>query len=83
LAILYQHLAVAADSGNGISAGLNFSRYSFANFKLLRCPVGEWICVDGCTLLGGNGCGVTESQHFDGTAWSGRATQSLAVRARG
>jgi len=83
----YQRVAVAADSGNGISAVLDFARYSFVNadltINLLRRPVGEWICVDARTLLSPNGCGLAESQLFDETGLIGRATQSLAVRARG
>jgi hypothetical protein len=83
----YQRVAVAADSGNGISAVLDFSRYSFVNaeltINLLRRPQGEWICVDARTLLAPNGCGLAESQLFDAAGLVGRATQSLAVRARG
>src|SRR6185436_19137139 len=41
----WQRVAVAADSGNGISAALDFARYSFVNcdltINLLRRPVGE------------------------------------------
>jgi hypothetical protein len=83
----YQRVAVAADSGNGISAVLDFARYSFVNadlsIHLLRRPLGEWICVDARTLLAPNGCGLAESQLFDEQGLIGRATQSLAVRARG
>ena len=83
----YQRVAVAADSGNGISAVLDLTRYLFVNsdltVNLLRRPVGEWICVDARTLLAPNGCGLAESQLFDETGLIGRATQSLAVRARG
>lgn len=83
----YQRVAVAADSGNGISALLDLGRYSFVNsdltFNLLRQPQGEWICVDARTLLAPNGCGLAESQLFDELGLIGRATQSLAVRARG
>ncbi|MFO1288022.1 MAG: thioesterase family protein [Rubrivivax sp.] len=83
----YQRVAVAADSGNGISAVLDFARYSFVNsdltINLLRRPQGEWICVDARTLLAPNGCGLAESQLFDEAGLIGRATQSLAVRMRG
>lgn len=83
----YQRVAVAADSGNGISAVLDFERYLFVNsdltINLLRRPVGEWICVDARTLLAPNGCGLAESQLFDEGGLVGRATQSLAVRPRG
>ena len=83
----YQRVAVAADSGNGISSVLDWARYSFVNsdltINLLRRPQGEWICVDACTLLAPNGCGLAESRLFDEAGLIGRATQSLAVRQRG
>ena len=82
----YQRVAVAADSGNGISAALDFSRYSFVNcdltVNLLRLPVGEWICLQARSLLGGNGCGLAESALYDEDGLIGRATQTLAVRLR-
>ncbi len=82
----YQRVAVAADSGNGISAVLDIRRYVFVNadltINLLRQPRGEWICIDARTLLHANGCGLAESQIFDEAGLIGRATQSLAVRAR-
>jgi hypothetical protein len=82
----YQRVAVAADSGNGISAILDFTRYSFLNLdltiNLLRKPIGEWICLDARTCLGSNGCGLAESMLYDVHGLIGRATQSLAIRTR-
>ena len=82
----YQRVAVAADSGNGISAILDFARYSFLNLdltiNLLGRPIGDWICVDARTCLGPNGCGLAESMLYDLHGFIGRATQSLAIRAR-
>lgn len=82
----YQRVAVAADSGNGISAALDFSKYVFVNcdltINLFRRPVGEWICLQSRSLLGGNGCGLAESALYDEDGLIGRATQSLAVRMR-
>jgi hypothetical protein len=82
----YQRVAVAADSGNGISAILDYQAYSFVNsdltINLLRQPVGEWICLDARTHLGSNGCGMAESALYDVHGLIGRATQSLAVRPR-
>lgn len=82
----YQRVVVAADSGNGISAALDFQRYSFVNsdltINLLRRPVGEWIALQARTALGGNGCGLAESALYDVQGLIGRATQSLAVRPR-
>lgn len=82
----YQRVAVAADSGNGVSAILDFKRYSFVNsdltINLLRRPVGDWICLDARSYLASNGCGLAESALYDIQGFIGRATQSLAVRAR-
>lgn len=82
----YQRVAVAADSGNGISAALPFDRYIFVNsdltIGLLRRPVGEWICLDARTHLGTSGSGIAQSMLYDTQGLVGIATQSLAIRAR-
>lgn len=82
----WQRVAVAADSGNGISAVLDLERYSFVNsdltIHLLRRPIGEWIALDARTWLGGGGSGIAESALYDQQGLVGRAVQSLAVRAR-
>jgi hypothetical protein len=81
-----QRVAVAADSGNGISAVLDYRKYLFVNsdltINLLRAPVGEWIGLDARTHLGPGGGGLAESALYDLQGLIGRATQSLAVRAR-
>ncbi len=83
----YQRVAVAADSGNGISAILDFQRYSFVNsdltLHLLRKPRGEWICLDARTHLGPSGGGLAESALYDTQGLVGRALQSLSVSRRG
>jgi hypothetical protein len=82
----YQRVAVAADSGNGISAALDFSKYLFINcdltINLFRRPKGEWVCLDSRSLFGDNCCGLAESALYDERGMIGRATQSLTVRAR-
>lgn len=82
----YQRVAVAADSGNGISAVLDYERYTFVNsdltINLLRPPVGEWICLQARTAWGTHGGGLAESVLYDAQGQVGRATQSLAVRQR-
>lgn len=81
-----QRVAVAADSGNGISAVLDFRRYVFVNsdltVNLLRRPQGEWICIDARTLLGPSGGGIAEALIFDTLGLAGRSTQSLSIRPR-
>lgn len=82
----YQRVAVAADSGNGVSAILDLSAYSFVNsdltINLLRKPQGEWICIEARTHLGPNGGGLAESALYDVHGLIGRATQSLSVSRR-
>lgn len=82
----YQRVAVAADSGNGISAVLDLSAYVFVNsdltINLLRRPQGEWVCLQASTYLCGQGGGLAESALYDEAGLIGRATQSLFVRAR-
>ena len=82
----YQRVAVAADSGNGISAILDLSTHVFVNsdltINLLRRPVGEWICLDARTHLSSHGGGLAESALYDEVGLIGRATQSLFVRKR-
>ena len=81
-----QRVAVAADSGNGISAVLDFRSHIFVNsdltINLLRKAEGEWICIDARTLLGPNGGGLAEARIFDSLGLIGRSTQSLAIRQR-
>jgi hypothetical protein len=81
-----QRVAVAADSGNGISAALDFRRYTFVNsdltINLLRRAEGEWICIDARTLVGPQGGGVAEARIFDAGGLAGRSSQSLLIRLR-
>jgi len=83
---VYQRVAVAADSGNGVSALLDPRQFLFVNFdltiNLLRSPRGEWVCLEARTLLGEEGSGLAESVLYDLDGVIGRATQSLFVRRR-
>lgn len=81
-----ERVAVAADSGNGISAILDFKRYLFVNsdltINLLRRPAGEWICIEARTLVGPSSGGIAEARIYDATGLVGRSIQSLALRLR-
>ncbi len=81
-----ERVAVAADSGNGISSILDFKRYLFVNadlsINLLRRPEGEWICIEARTLVGPASGGLAEARIYDATGLVGRSTQSLALRLR-
>jgi Thioesterase-like superfamily len=79
-----QRVFVAADSGNGVSAALDWRRFIFINtdltVHLLREPAGEWVCLDAVTHV--NGLGLTDTALFDERGRIGRAAQTLLVRPR-
>jgi hypothetical protein len=78
---------VAADSGNGVSAPLDYRRYIFINtdltVNLRRLPEGEWVCLDAVTYPEPNGIGMSDSALHDERGMIGRATQALLVAERG
>jgi hypothetical protein len=77
---------VAADSGNGVSAALDYRRHLFVNTELtvhlIREPAGEWVQLDAVTYVGPHGVGLSESVLYDETGRLGRAAQTLLVRRR-
>ncbi|MEV6655307.1 hypothetical protein [Streptomyces sp. NPDC051219] len=77
---------VAADSGNGISNVLDFSRTVFINpdltVHLHRHPVGEWVCVDARTSVDAPGIGLADAQLHDEKGPIGRSAQSLFIAPR-
>jgi hypothetical protein len=79
-----QRVLVAADSGNGVSAQLDYRRYLFINtdlsVHLLRPPAGEWVCLDATTHL--DALGLTDTALWDEHGRIGRAAQTLLVRRR-
>jgi hypothetical protein len=81
-----QRLLVVADSGNGVSAALDWKRYVFINVDLSvhlhRMPEGEWVCLDAVTLPETNGIGITDTALLDQRGPIGRAAQTLLVGER-
>jgi hypothetical protein len=81
-----QRVLAAADSGNGVSAALDYRRYVFINTELsvhlLRLPEGEWVCLDSVTRPGAHGIGLTETVLWDRRGRIGQAAQTLLVRER-
>jgi Thioesterase-like superfamily len=77
---------LVADSGSGISAELDPTRFIFINVDLTvvlqRDPVGEWVLLDALTTMGGNGTGLAETLLYDGTSVVGIAAQTLLIAAR-
>ncbi len=79
-------LLVAADSGNGVSAPLDYRRYVFINTDLSvairRPPVGDWVCLDAVSYAEPDGVGLSDTGLFDEGGLIGRASQSLLVGER-
>ena len=78
---------VVADSGNGVSAALDWRRFLFINVDLSvhlhRLPAGEWICLDAVTLPQADGIGLADTALYDERGPLGRAAQTLLVASRG
>ena len=81
-----QRVLTAADSGNGVSATLDWRRFLFINVDLSvhleRMPAGEWVCLDAITLPQPNGVGIADTLLLDERGRIGRGLQSLLVSAR-
>ena len=81
-----QRVAVAADSGNGVSAALDYRRFLFINTDLTihlhRLPQGEWVCLDAVTRPEPDGVGMADTLLLDERGRLGRVNQSLLVRER-
>lgn len=76
-----------ADSGNGISAALDFGKWLFVNpdlsVYLHRMPRGEWVCLDAETTIEPGGIGFAASILSDEEGVIGRGAQSLFVAPHG
>jgi hypothetical protein len=81
-----QRVLIAADSGNGVSVALDWSRYLFINVDLTvhlhRLPEGEWVCLDAVTLPEPSGIGMSDTRLFDERGAIGRGVQTLLVAER-
>jgi hypothetical protein len=81
-----QRVLVAADSGNGVSATLDWGRYLFINVDLtvhLHRPLaGEWVCLDSITIAEPLGTGLADTALYDGRGPIGRAAQTLLIDER-
>jgi hypothetical protein len=75
----------AADSGNGISASLDYRRWRFINpdltVYLMRPPVGEWVALEAATTAAA-GIGLADTTLHDRQGPIGRAAQALFVDRR-
>jgi hypothetical protein len=81
-----QRVLVVADSGNGVSATLDWDRFVFINVDLTvhlhRPPTGEWVCLDAITIPESTGMGLADTALYDERGPIGRAVQTLLVDER-
>jgi hypothetical protein len=81
-----QRVLVAADSGNGVSVTLDWTRYLFINVDLSvhlhRMPAGEWVCLGAETFPEPSGVGMADTRLFDEQGPIGRAVQTLLIAER-
>ncbi len=77
---------VIADSANGISATLDFTRWIYVNTDLTvhlqRMPRGEWVCLKAETFAESTGVGATASTLYDEEGPIGTGAQSLFIDQR-
>jgi Thioesterase-like superfamily len=82
----YQRVVIVADSGSGVSQGVDSSRWQAINVELTlaihRDPVGEWIHLDVRTTVGAEGSGRTDTVLGDPEGEFGRGLQTLLVSPR-
>jgi hypothetical protein len=81
-----QRVLLVADTGNGASATLDWSRFTFINVDLSvhlhRLPQGDWVCLDSITIPEPNGVGITDTALYDERGPIGRAVQTLLIAER-
>lgn len=81
-----QRVLIVADSGNGVSAALDFRRFLFINIDLSvhleRMPEGQWVGLDAITRPQPGGTGTSDTVLHDTCGRIGRAQQTLLVATR-
>ena len=81
-----QRVLAVADSGNGVSAVLDWGTHLFINPELsvhvLREPRGEWVCLAARTEIAPGGAGLASSVLSDRDGPVARGAQSLLVTPR-
>jgi hypothetical protein len=81
-----QRALLTADSGNGVSAGLDWNHWSFVNVDLdvhlSRPLVGAWVLLDAVTRYEPTGTALATSALFDERGPVGRGAQTLVVTPR-
>lgn len=82
----FARAALVADSGSGVSASVDFSRWLYINVDLTvslhRDPVGEWVLLDAVTVTDAAGSGLAITRLADERGAVGRALQTMVVDRR-
>ena len=77
---------MAADSGSGVSAGIEHASHTAINFDLtvaLHRPLeGEWVGLDSVSTYEPRGLGLADTRVLDVRGSIGRALQGLVVERR-
>src|SRR5438034_235554 len=83
---LVARLLIAADSGSGVSAAIEHTRFTAINADLTvsvhRPLEGEWVGMDCLSIYEPHGVGLADTRLHDVRGPIGRALQSLVVEAR-
>lgn len=78
--------ALVADSGSGVSASVDFSKWLCINVDLTvslhRDPAGEWVLLDSVTITDPGGSGLAVTRLADENGAVGRGLQTLVVDRR-
>ena len=79
----FQRATIVADSGSGVSQGVDYRRWLAINVELTlslhRDPAGEWIHLDSNTVVGADGTGRTDTVLGDRDGEFARVIQTLLV----
>ena len=77
---------IASDFSNATSSMLDFRKWRFLNADLTvsfaRQPVGDWILLNGETMIGPNGAGLATARLADEQGYFGRSIQTLVIEKR-
>ena len=81
-----ERILVAADSGSGVSAGIEHASHTAINFDLTvalhRLLEGEWVGLDSISTYEPSGLGLADTRVVDVRGAVGRALQGLVIERR-
>ena len=82
----FARAALVADSGSGVSASVDFSKWHCINVDLTvslhRDPAGEWLLLDSVTITDPGGSGLAVTRLADQNGAVGWGLQTLVIYRR-